>query len=77
MAQCDFTLVAGSRCAVTKRSWTLELPSPRVQIDIDPAAASRNYLMDNTLIADCPALLAALAAKRRGVNGAMVTGTHR
>jgi acetolactate synthase-1/2/3 large subunit len=48
------------------RSWTLELPSPRVQIDIDPAAASRNYLMDNTLIADCSALLAALAAKAQG-----------
>lgn len=67
MAQCDFTLVAGSRLRSNEtRSWTLELPSPRVQIDIDPAAASRNYLMDNTLIADCPALLAALAAKAQG-----------
>ena len=35
----------------------------RVQIDIDPAAASRNYLMDSTLIADCSALLGALAKK--------------
>ncbi len=78
MAQCDFTTVAGSRLRSNEtRSWTLELPSPRVQIDIDPAAASRNYLMDNTLIADCSALLAALAAKAQGVNGAMVTGTHR
>ncbi len=67
MAQCDFTLVAGSRLRSNEtRSWTLELPSPRVQIDIDPAAASRNYLMDNTLIADCSALLAALAAKAQG-----------
>jgi len=65
MAQCDFTLVAGSRLRSNEtRSWTLELPSPRVQIDIDPA--SRNYLMDNTLIADCSALLAALAAKAQG-----------
>ena len=67
MAQCDFTLVAGSRLRSNEtRSWTLELPSPRVQIDIDPAAASRNYLMDNTLIADCATLLATLAEKARG-----------
>ncbi|TDQ20773.1 acetolactate synthase-1/2/3 large subunit [Raoultella sp. BIGb0149] len=67
MAQCDFTLVAGSRLRSNEtRSWTLELPSPRVQIDIDPAAASRNYLMDNTLIADCTSLLAALAEKAQG-----------
>ncbi|ROR99560.1 thiamine pyrophosphate-binding protein [Raoultella terrigena] len=67
MAQCDFTLVAGSRLRSNEtRSWTLELPSPRVQIDIDPAAASRNYLMDNTLIADCASLLAALAEKAQG-----------
>ncbi|MCS2169682.1 thiamine pyrophosphate-binding protein [Scandinavium sp. TWS1a] len=67
MAQCDFTLVAGSRLRSNETcSWTLELPSPRVQIDIDPAAASRNYLMDNTLIADCSALLGALAEKVQG-----------
>ncbi|PJR65738.1 thiamine pyrophosphate-binding protein [Raoultella sp. T31] len=67
MAQCDFTLVAGSRLRSNEtRSWTLELPSPRVQIDIDPAAASRNYLMDNTLIADCSVLLGALADKVQG-----------
>ncbi|WP_434638823.1 thiamine pyrophosphate-binding protein [Klebsiella sp. I138] len=67
MAQCDFTLVAGSRLRSNEtRSWTLELPSPRVQIDIDPAAASRNYLMDNTVIADCSVLLGALADKVQG-----------
>ncbi|HDZ0894882.1 TPA: thiamine pyrophosphate-binding protein [Klebsiella pneumoniae] len=67
ISQCDFTLVAGSRLRSNEtRSWTLELPTPRVQIDIDPAAASRNYLMDNTLVADCRALLAALAARVQG-----------
>lgn len=67
IAQCDSTLVAGSRLRSNEtRSWTLELPSPRVQIDIDPAAASRNYLMDSTLIADCSAVLGALAAKVQG-----------
>ncbi|MCP5915681.1 thiamine pyrophosphate-dependent enzyme, partial [Klebsiella pneumoniae] len=58
---------AGSRLRSNEtRSWTLELPTPRVQIDIDPAAASRNYLMDNTLVADCRALLAALAERVQG-----------
>jgi acetolactate synthase-1/2/3 large subunit len=67
LARCDFTLVAGSRLRSNEtRSWTLELPSPRVQIDIDPAAASRNYLMNDTIIADCSMLLAALAEKARG-----------
>lgn len=67
IAKCDFTLVAGSRLRSNEtRSWTLELPHPRVQIDIDPAAASRNYLMDGTLIADCSALLTALAEKAQG-----------
>ncbi len=67
ISQCDFTLVAGSRLRSNEtRSWTLELPTPRVQIDIDPAAASRNYLMDNTPVADCRALLAALAARVQG-----------
>ncbi|MER1975834.1 thiamine pyrophosphate-binding protein [Pseudocitrobacter faecalis] len=67
METCDFTLVAGSRLRSNEtRSWTLTLPEPRVQIDIDPAAASRNYLMDQTIIADCDALLTALAAKAQG-----------
>ncbi|KAA1049080.1 thiamine pyrophosphate-binding protein [Pseudocitrobacter sp. 73] len=67
METCDFTLVAGSRLRSNEtRSWTLTLPEPRVQVDIDPAAASRNYLMDQTIIADCGALLTALAAKVQG-----------
>ena len=67
LTQCDFTLVAGSRLRSNEtRSWTLPLPTPRVQIDNDPAAASRNYLMDDTLIADCAALLSALAEKTQG-----------
>ena len=67
METCDFTLVAGSRLRSNEtRSWTLTLPEPRVQIDIDPAAASRNYLMGQTIIADCGALLTALAAKAQG-----------
>ncbi|MBS6059704.1 MAG: thiamine pyrophosphate-binding protein [Pantoea sp.] len=67
LTQCDLTLVAGSRLRSNEtRSWTLPLPTPRIQIDIDPAAASRNYLMDDTLVGDCAALLSALAEKAQG-----------
>ncbi|WP_297201802.1 thiamine pyrophosphate-binding protein [uncultured Pluralibacter sp.] len=67
LARCDFTLVAGSRLRSNEtRSWTLALPEPRVQLDIDPAAASRNYLMDSALIADCVPVLNALAARVQG-----------
>jgi acetolactate synthase-1/2/3 large subunit len=75
ISQCDFTLVAGSRLRSNEtRSWTLALPTPRVQIDIDPAAASRNYLMDNTLVADCRALLARWPTTYRGGVGQCAVG---
>lgn len=67
MARCDMTLVAGSRLRSNEtRSWTLSLPEPRIQIDIDPAAASRNYAMSNTVVADCAGVLNALAARVQG-----------
>lgn len=62
MAQCDLTLIAGSRLRSNEtRSWTLTLPAPRIQIDVDPAAGSRNYLADRMLNYDCGQLLNALA----------------
>ena len=62
LEQCDLTLVAGSRLRSNEtRSWTLTLPQPRVQIDIDPAAASRNYVMDAMYTGDCDSILTALA----------------
>ncbi|WP_435930651.1 thiamine pyrophosphate-binding protein [Dryocola sp. BD613] len=62
LEQCDLTLVAGSRLRSNEtRSWTLTLPQPRMQIDIDPAAASRNYVMDAMYTGDCDAVLTALA----------------
>lgn len=67
LAECDLTLIAGSRLRSNEtRSWTLELPSPRIQIDVDPAAASRNYLMDELVIGDCSAVLTALADRLTG-----------
>lgn len=62
LEQCDLTLVAGSRLRSNEtRSWTLTLPQPRIQIDIDPAAASRNYVMDGMYTGDCDSILTALA----------------
>ncbi|MFK8259744.1 thiamine pyrophosphate-binding protein [Erwinia sp. AnSW2-5] len=62
MAQCDLTLIVGSRLRSNEtRSWTLTLPAPRIQIDLDPAAGSRNYLADEVLNYDCRLLLNALA----------------
>ncbi|MGO2155044.1 MAG: thiamine pyrophosphate-binding protein [Serratia proteamaculans] len=64
LTQCDLTLVAGSRLRSNEtRTWTLPLPRPLVQIDIDPAAANRNYLADEQINGDCGALLNALAAR--------------
>lgn len=64
LTQCDLTLVAGSRLRSNEtRTWTLSLPRPLVQIDIDPAAANRNYLADEQINGDCGALLNALAAR--------------
>ncbi|MFK3842413.1 thiamine pyrophosphate-binding protein [Serratia sp. NPDC087055] len=64
LTQCDLTLVAGSRLRSNEtRTWTLPLPRPLVQIDIDPAAANRNYLADEYINGDCGALLNALAAR--------------
>lgn len=62
IAQCDLTLIAGSRLRSNEtRSWTLRLPEPRIQIDLDPAAASRNYLANQVLNYDCRPLLSGLA----------------
>ncbi|WNN46623.1 thiamine pyrophosphate-binding protein [Winslowiella toletana] len=64
MEQCDLTLIAGSRLRSNEtRSWTLTLPTPRIQIDVDPAAASRNYLADEVVNYDCHAVLTALASR--------------
>ncbi|MFV8904208.1 thiamine pyrophosphate-binding protein [Serratia fonticola] len=64
LTQCDLTLVAGSRLRSNEtRTWSLPLPRPLVQIDIDPAAANRNYLADEQVYGDCSALLSALAAR--------------
>lgn len=78
LTQCDLTLVAGSRLRSNEtRTWTLPLPRPLVQIDIDPAAANRNYLADEQINGDCAALLAALAARLAPARRSMPSGIPR
>lgn len=64
LAQSDLLLIAGSRLRSNEtRTWTLELPEARVQIDIDPAAINRNYQVQEAIVADCAQVLDALAAR--------------
>ncbi len=64
LAQGDLTLVVGSPLRSNEtRSWTLPWPQPLIQVDIDPAAASRDYPAAESIVADCRALLPALAAR--------------
>ena len=51
--------------------------APLVQIDIDPAAANRNYLADEQINGDCAALLAALAARLAPARRSMPSGIPR
>lgn len=64
MRSCDITLVAGSRLRSNEtKTWSLPLPQPLIQIDIDPLAANRNYRADLVVTADCHSILNALASK--------------
>ncbi|SUC32712.1 Acetolactate synthase isozyme 2 large subunit [Providencia rettgeri] len=64
MRSCDLTIVAGSRLRSNEtKTWSLPLPHPIIQIDINPLAANRNYLADLTITGDCKSLLEALADK--------------
>ena len=64
MRTCDLTLIAGSRLRSNEtKTWSLPLPHPLIQIDIDPLAANRNYVVDLSVTGDCKALLEGLADK--------------
>lgn len=61
-AECDLMLVAGSRLRSNETlTYSVELPRPLVQIDASPAAASRNYSVDEFLCGECGLVLDALA----------------
>ncbi|MFY3770943.1 Acetolactate synthase isozyme 2 large subunit [Providencia manganoxydans] len=64
LRDCDITLVAGSRLRSNEtKTWSLPLPQPLIQIDIDPLAANRNYSADLVITADCAQILSGLADK--------------
>ncbi len=64
LEQSDLLLVAGSRLRSNEtRTWSLALPEARIQIDIDPQAANRNYLAEAFILGDCREVLGALAAR--------------
>ncbi|MBH8581019.1 thiamine pyrophosphate-binding protein [Bisbaumannia pacifica] len=66
-AESDLMLVAGSRLRSNEtKTYSVELPRPLVQIDIDPAAAHRNYRADAFLCGDCGDVLTRLAARLEG-----------
>ena len=60
-AQCDLLLVLGSRLRGNEtRNWQLTLPSPRIQVDVEPSMLGRNYPVDVGIAADARLALAAL-----------------
>ncbi|WP_318152538.1 thiamine pyrophosphate-binding protein [Halomonas sp. M4R1S46] len=61
-ASSDLMLVAGSRLRSNEtRTFSVALPRPLVQIDVDPAAAHRNYQADAFLCGECGDVLSRLA----------------
>lgn len=66
-AESDLMIVAGSRLRSNEtKTYSVELPRPLVQIDIDPAAAHRNYRADDFLCGDCADVLSRLADRLAG-----------
>ena len=62
LEQCDLLLVVGSRLRGNEtRSWQLELPQPRIQIDVEPTLLARNYPIDVGIVGDAALSLEALA----------------
>lgn len=66
-AQSDLMLVAGSRLRSNEtRTYSVGLPRPLVQIDVDPAAAHRNYRADAFFCGECGDVLSRLADRLEG-----------
>ncbi|MCG6656779.1 thiamine pyrophosphate-binding protein [Halomonas campisalis] len=66
-AESDLMVVAGSRLRSNEtKTYSVELPRPLVQIDVDPAAAHRNYRADAFLCGDCADVLGRLADRLAG-----------
>ena len=60
----DALLVVGNRLSYfPTAAWTVRLPRPVVQVDIDPAVPGRNYPVDVSVIADARVALEGLTAQ--------------
>ncbi|GGX45227.1 thiamine pyrophosphate-binding protein [Saccharospirillum salsuginis] len=67
LADCDLMLVAGSRLRSNEtRTYSLTLPRPLLQIDLNPAAHQRNYRIDDFYCGDCRDTLRRLADRLEG-----------
>lgn len=67
LASSDLMLVAGSRLRSNEtKTYSLELPSPLLQLDINPAANARNYQPDEFFQGDCADVLSRLANRLEG-----------
>ena len=60
-AECDLFLAVGTRLRGNEtRNWQLELPAPRIQIDVEPDLLGRNYPVDVGVAGDARLALAEL-----------------
>ena len=63
-ADCDLLLIVGSRLRGNEtRNWELQLPSPRIQIDVEPSLIGRNYAVDVGIAGDARLALSALSSQ--------------
>jgi acetolactate synthase-1/2/3 large subunit len=59
----DLLLAVGTRFRGNEtRNWELDLPVPRIQIDVEPSLLGRNYPIDVGIVGDARLVLAALSA---------------
>jgi acetolactate synthase I/II/III large subunit len=62
--KCDVLLAVGTRLRGNEtRVWQLPLPSPRIQIDVEPELIGRNYPVDVGVLGDARLALEALARR--------------
>jgi acetolactate synthase-1/2/3 large subunit len=66
-SSCDAMLVVGSRLRSNETlDYTLQLPQPLLQIDVDPLACNRNYAVEHFVCGDSALALAGLAERLYG-----------
>jgi acetolactate synthase-1/2/3 large subunit len=59
--QCDLLLAVGTRFRGNEtRAWHMSLPTPRIQIDVEPSLLGRNYPIDVGIVGDARLSLEAL-----------------